>query len=97
MKVALVYDRVNKWGGAERVLLALHNLFPKAPLFTAVYNKSTAQWADVFTIHPSFLQKISYARTHHEIFAPVMPLVFESFSFDAYDVVISVTSESAKG
>lgn len=38
MRVALVYDRVNKWGGAERVLLALHEIWPEAPLFTAVYN-----------------------------------------------------------
>ncbi|MDZ4228057.1 MAG: glycosyltransferase family 4 protein, partial [Candidatus Levybacteria bacterium] len=37
MKVALVYDRLNKWGGAERVLLALHKLFPSAPLYTSVY------------------------------------------------------------
>jgi len=31
MRVAIVYDRLNKWGGAERVLLALHELFPTAP------------------------------------------------------------------
>lgn len=96
-KIAIVYDRVNKWGGAERVLLALHTLFPDAPLFTAVYNKSTAQWADVFSVYPSFLQKLQYSKTHHEYFAPVMPLAFESFSFEDYDVVISVTSEAAKG
>lgn len=97
MKVALVYDRVNKWGGAERVLLALHKIFPSAPLYTAVYNASSAKWADVFTVNTSFLQSFPYARTHHEIFAPLMPLAFESFSFEKYDVVISVTSESAKG
>ena len=39
MKVALVYDRVNKWGGAERVLLALNKIFPDAKLFTSVYDK----------------------------------------------------------
>jgi len=27
LKVALVYDKVNTWGGAERVLLALHEIF----------------------------------------------------------------------
>ena len=37
MKVALVYDRLNKWGGAERVLLALNKIFPEAPLYTSVY------------------------------------------------------------
>ncbi len=97
MKVALVYDRVNKWGGAERVLLALHELFPDAPLYTSVYNKKTATWAKPFTVKTSFLQHIPYASSAHEYFPMLMPMAFESFSFDQYDVVISVSSEAAKG
>lgn len=97
MKVALVYDRINKWGGAERVLLALHELFPDAPLFTSVYNKEKAPWAKVFDIHTSFLQNFPNASSSHELYASLMPLAFESFSFDEFDVVISVTSEAAKG
>jgi glycosyltransferase involved in cell wall biosynthesis len=97
MKVALVYDRVNKWGGAERVLLTLHELFPDAPLYTSVYNSKTAPWASVFNIKTSFLQQIPQATSHHEFLAPLMPLAFESFSFDKYDLVISLTSEAAKG
>jgi len=97
MRVALVYDRVNKWGGAERVLLALHELFPNAPLYTSVYDKEKAPWADVFDIRTSFLQNIPFAVTNHELFAFLMPLAFESFSFDEFDLVISLTSESAKG
>lgn len=97
MKVALVYDRVNKWGGAERVLLALHKLFPDAPLYTSVYHPKKAPWADVFTIKTSFLQHIPFAASAHELFASFMPIAFESFDFDEYDLVISVTSEAAKG
>src|SRR3989344_5942722 len=97
MKVALVYDRVNKWGGAERVLLALHKIFPDAPLYTSVYNKKTAPWAKVFKIKTSFLQNFPFASQNHEFYAPLMPLAFESFSFDEYDLIISVTSEAAKG
>lgn len=98
MKVALVYDRVNKWGGAERVLLALHGLFPDAPLYTAVCNPDTTEWARVFPkIVSSFLQNFPFAKTRHDLYAPFMPLVFESFDFSEYDVVISVTSEAAKG
>ncbi|HVZ58193.1 MAG TPA: glycosyltransferase [Patescibacteria group bacterium] len=97
MKVALVYDRVNKWGGAERVLLALHELFPQAPLYTSVYSAKKAGWADVFVVKPSFLQRIPFAKTAHEWFALLMPCVFESFTFAEYDLVISVTSEAAKG
>lgn len=97
MKVALVYDRVNKWGGAERVLLALHDMFPDAPLYTSVYNPQTAPWANVFTVKSSFLQRIPLAPRLHELFAAFMPVAFEGFTFDEYDVVISVTSEAAKG
>lgn len=98
MKVALVYDRVNKWGGAERVLLALHELFPKAPLYTSVYSKKHAPWASVFpSIVPSFLQHIPFTHTHHELLPLVMPYAFEHMRFDEYDLVITVTSESAKG
>lgn len=98
MKTAIVYDRVNKWGGAERVLLTLHEMFPDAPLYTSVYNPKTAEWAKVFPrVYTSFLQKIPFAKNNHESFAALMPFAFESFNFDEYDLVISVTSEAAKG
>src|SRR3989338_801986 len=97
MKVALVYDRVNKWGGAERTLLALHELFPNAPLYTSVYNPKKAPWANVFNVKTSFLQKFPKDTLSHEYYATLMPFAFESFSFDEYDLVISVTSEAAKG
>jgi hypothetical protein len=63
MKVALVYDRLNKWGGAERVLLALHNIFPDAPLYTSVYSPENASFAKVFDVKTSFLQKYKIARS----------------------------------
>lgn len=96
MKVALVYDRVNKWGGAERVLLALHKIFKEAPLFTAVYDKEKAIWAKDFNIKTSFLQEIAFFRSHHEFIPFLMPLAFESFNFDDFDLVISISSEFAK-
>ncbi len=97
MNVALVYDRVNKWGGAERILLALHELFPDAPLYTSVYNSKKAPWAKKFKIFTSFLRYVPFASSSHEYYPLFMPLAFESFSFDQYDLVISVTSEAAKG
>lgn len=95
-KVALVYDRVNKIGGAERVLSSLHRLFPDAPLFTLVYNPSTAPWSRSFKVIPTFLNRLTWFRTHHEVLAPVAALAFETFNFDSYDLVISVTSAEAK-
>ena len=96
--MAIVYDRVNKWGGAERVLLKLHEMFPDAPLYTSVYDEAKAPWAKVFPkIYTSFLQKVPFAKQNHEFFALLMPLAFEFFNFDKYDLVISITSEAAKG
>jgi glycosyltransferase involved in cell wall biosynthesis len=97
MKVALVYDRVNKWGGAERVLLALHTIWPDAPLYTAVYDREYAPWADAFTVYESHLHSMPFARRHHELYPWATPFAFESFSFDEYELVISVTSAEAKG
>lgn len=97
MKIALVYDRINKWGGAERVLLALHEIWPEAPLYTAVYDPAGAPWAGEFQVIPSFLNKLPLAKTNHDKLALLMPLAFESFDFSGFDVVISITSEAAKG
>lgn len=96
MKVALVYDRVNKFGGAERVLLTLHKIFPDAPLYTLVYDKKSAPWADVFKVIPSYLNKVPFLRKKHEWLAPFAAMAFESFDFKGYDIIISVTSSDAK-
>jgi glycosyltransferase involved in cell wall biosynthesis len=97
MKVALVYDRVNKVGGAERVLVALHEIWPKAPLYTAVYNRAGSGWAKDFAVIPSFLDKMPVAKRHHEFFPWLAPLAFEGFDFTGYEMVISVSSAEAKG
>ena len=96
MKVALVYDRINKFGGAERVLLALHEIWPEAPLYTSVYDKSAAPWADTFDVRTSFLQKLPLPKTGHELYPYLMGVAFEMFNNDEYDMVISVTHEFSK-
>lgn len=97
MKVAFVYDRINKFGGAERVLLALHELWPDAPLFTPIYNPESAPYANVFEVRTSYLSRWPFSLIPHEFLPPILPLFFESINFDAYDVVITVTSAEAKG
>ncbi len=97
MRIAFVYDRVNKFGGAERVLLALHEIWPEAPLYTAVLNREKASWADKFEVIPSFLNKLPFSSTNHEIYPLLTPFAFESFDFSKFDIVLSVTSADAKG
>lgn len=96
MNLALVYDRINKFGGAEQVLLGLHDLWPKAPLYTAFYSKNHVPWARDFKVYPSFANSFPLASTHHELYPWLAPFAFESFNFDNFDVVLSVTSAEAK-
>lgn len=94
----MIYDRINKFGGAERILIALHELFPEAPIYTSVLDKNNATWANIFPeIYCSFLQKFPVLRSNHEFIPYLMPLAFEQFDFSAYDLIISVSSEAAKG
>lgn len=94
----MVYDRVNKWGGAERVLLALHELFPDAVLYTSLYSPEKAKWVQIFPeVIPSLINKIPLIRDKHEYLGIFMPVVFESLDLSRYDLVVSVTSEAAKG
>ncbi len=94
--VALVYDRVNTFGGAEQVLVALKEVFPQAVLYTALHDVKHAEWSKSWDIRTTFLSSIPFVRAHHEWFGWLMQFLFEGFRFEDYDLVISVTSEAAK-
>ena len=59
MRIALVYDYLTQFGGGERVLKALGEMFPEAPIFTLIYDgKGTGGAFKGREINVSFLQKI---------------------------------------
>jgi len=97
-KVAIVYDWVNQWGGAERVVSLLADLFPASNLYTGVYDRIRAPWAKkkFKNIHPSFLNGFPLVKANYYWYFSLFPLAFKSFSFDQYDLVISVTSFAGK-
>src|SRR3990167_8443495 len=93
MKVALVHDYLKEYGGAERVVEALHEIFPEAPLYTAYVNlevmgESGKRFKD-WDIRSSWLQKIPLANKLVSPFRIFAPMMFESFDLSEYDVVIS--------
>ncbi len=96
-RVAIVCDWLTDWGGAERVILAMHELYPEAPIYTSLYNEGNMNEFSKVDIRPSFLQKIPGAKRHHQRFLGQMPAAFESFDLSAYDVVISSSHSCAKG
>lgn len=92
MKVAIVHDYIKEYGGAERVLEALHEVFPDAPVYTTVYlpkylgphrerfknwNIKTS-WADVIPFNSKLISPIRV----------VAPELFKALDLSKFDVVI---------
>ncbi len=93
MKVALVHDYLREYGGAERVLEALHEIFPEAPIYTAYYRPEGlglhADRISKWDIRTSWLQKVPFANKLVSPFRIFAIKIFECFDFSEYDVVIS--------
>jgi len=97
-RVALVHDWLVTLGGADRVLLALHDLFPRAPVYTTLYDPSRLPEAfRRIAVRPSWLQRLPGAAARHRWLVPVMPLAVRAFDLRGYDVVISSSHACAKG
>lgn len=92
MKIALVHDYIKEYGGAERVLEALHELYPKAPVYTTVYlpkhlgphKNRFASW----NIRPSWLQHIPFASKFISPIRLIAPSVFRHMDLSSYDLIM---------
>lgn len=96
---ALVHDYLAQSGGAERVVAALHALFPTAPLYTSVYDaRATLPCFSQMDVRTSFLQRsLLSSRRFHKFALGLYPLAFEQFDLSDYALVISSSSSFAKG
>ena len=97
LKIAIVCDWLTNFGGAEKVILALHRLFPQAPIYTSVYNKEKMIGFENAEIHTSYLQNFPWAQKKHQLYLPFYPKVFERFNLNDFDIVISSSHSCAKG
>ncbi len=99
MKVALIHDFLLKLGGAERVLKVLADLYPKAPIFTLLYDEK--KMSKVFPserVRTSFLQKYPYLiRKKHKFLSYKMPRAIEEMNLEEFDLVISSSSAFSHG
>ncbi len=96
MKVALAHDYLREYGGAERVLEVLHEIFPQAPVYTFYVNleamgENGKRFKD-WDIRPSWFQKLPFANQLLSPFRIFGPMMFESFDLSEYDLVISSSS-----
>lgn len=98
MRIALVHDWLNNLGGAERVLIELHKIFPEAPIYVLFYNKKFVQThLPNARIVVSGLQKFPFVTKTYPTLLPLMPSAVESFDLSEYDTVISSSVIFSKG
>ncbi len=97
MKIALVHDQLQEFGGAERVLVALKKIFPQADVYTSFYNRQTlgphaANFKD-WKIVTSWADKVPLLKKLYSPLRFITPKIWESFDFssprEGYNLVIS--------
>ena len=94
MKVALVCDWLTNVGGAEKVLLCLHQLYPEAPIYTSKYSKKGIDWFSDAEVRTGWLQ--IFPTCLRRFLGPLRQRWFSRLDLSEYDLVISVTGAEAK-
>jgi glycosyltransferase involved in cell wall biosynthesis len=97
--IALVQDALPCFGGAERVLETVADLFPTAPVYTLVYEPGAFVGTRLGErrIHTSFIDRLPGAHRNHRAFLPLFPLAIERFDLTAYDIILSAHYAVAHG
>jgi glycosyltransferase involved in cell wall biosynthesis len=97
-RVALVHDFLLDVRGAERVFMALCDLYPEADLFTAVYDEDGTEGRFSHrNVHSSFLQRARPTASNFRGLLPLYPYAIEAIDLRGYDLVLSSSSAWAHG
>src|SRR3989344_3548460 len=97
MKVAIVHDYLNEFGGAERVLESLCEIYPKAPIYTAFYKEGSAahERFKKKKIITSWAQNVPFFASYlHSPLRFLAPKIWNSFSSQLADYDLVITSAS---
>lgn len=98
MRVALVHDYLNQYGGGERVLEALMEIFPEAPIFTLFYDEEKTLGRFRGRVAKTSLLDFPLVRENHRFFIPLMPTAANFLDLgNDYDLIISDSAGYAKG
>jgi glycosyltransferase involved in cell wall biosynthesis len=98
VRVALAHDWLNGMRGGEKVLDALCEIFPKAPIYTLLHAPgSVSARIESHPIHTSFLQAMPFANPMYRYYIPFMPWAAARLDLTEYDLVVSSSHCAAKG
>jgi len=96
--VALVHDFLLDVRGAERVFLEMCELWPDAPVFTAIYDERGTEGRFAHCdVRTSFLQRLRPTARTFRALLPLYPAAMESFELQEFDLVVSSSSAWAHG
>ncbi|HEY8886558.1 MAG TPA: glycosyltransferase [Candidatus Microsaccharimonas sp.] len=97
-KIAIVHDWLTVSGGAEVVVAQLHKLFPKAPIYTSVYNPAAFGGLKGVDIRTTYLQDKLPAklRYRHVLWPTLRAKAFRKLDLSEFDIIISSSSAEAK-
>lgn len=96
LRVGLVHDYLTQFGGAERVLVALHELFPAAPIFCSIADPaSLPDVTQSWDVRESAIARLPGAAVYHRAMIPVYPAIFRSFEADLRNLDIVIVDSSA--
>src|SRR3990167_6579643 len=94
MKVALVHDYIRDFGGAERVLKALTEIYPQALIYTIYALKSSKAYQE-FKDKKIVESWFAYLPFADKLISPLrflIPFIWGAFDFKDFDVVITSAS-----
>ncbi len=99
MKIAIVHEWLNTYGGSERVLTEVLALYPQSDLFALIHNPKNFQGTplDKLKVKTTFLQKIPHVEHLYRALLPLMPSAIESLNMNEYDFVLSLSHAVAHG
>ena len=98
-KIALVIDAVSSFTGAERVLAAVLELYPDAPIYTLADNSGAVGGKPIegHAVHSSWIRNLPWGTTHYRNYLPLLPLAVEQFDLRGQDIVLSFSYAVAHG
>lgn len=94
-KVAIVTDWLTTYGGAEKVVKTLHEIFPEAPILTSQYSKKDIDWFDDCDVRTGWLN--IFPAKLRKFLGPLRVIYFSNLKLGEFDVIISSCIAESKG
>ncbi|MEO8911705.1 MAG: glycosyltransferase [Candidatus Saccharimonas sp.] len=89
-KIAIVCDFLTTMGGAENVVLAMHEAFPDAPIYTAVYNAAKVPAFAKLDIRTSSLERLpKLVKKYHKLLPTLAVKAMRQLDLSQFDIILT--------